>query len=90
MKSNRAVFILVHVPAHTVFIEPGDRHMSITRILAVAGVATIALTGAALAQQTSGAKSAKDQMMKEESMKKDAMGKDSMSKDSMKKDAMKK
>ena len=54
--------------------------MSITRILAVAGVATIALTGAALAQQTSGAKSAKDQMMKEESMKKDSMKKDAMKK----------
>ena len=49
--------------------------MSITRILAAAGIASIAFTGAALAQTpgTDAAKSAKDQMMKEEMMKKDAM-----------------
>lgn len=59
--------------------------MSITRILAAAGVASIALTGAALAQSnTNPQQSAKDQMMKEEAMKKDAM----MKKDEMKKDAM--
>jgi len=65
--------------------------MSITRILAAAGIASIAFTGAALAQgSTNPQKSAKDQMMKEESMKKDAMGKDSMKKDAMGKDSMKK
>ena len=64
--------------------------MSITRILAAAGVASIALTGAALAQSTTNPqKSAKDAMMKEESMKKDAMEKhDGMKKDEMKKDTM--
>ena len=66
--------------------------MSITRILAAAGIASIAFTGAALAQTpgTDAAKSAKDQMMKEEMMKKDAMEKDSMKKDAMDKDSMKK
>ena len=51
--------------------------MSITRILAAAGIASIAFTGAALAQTpgTDAAKSAKDQMMKEEMMKNDAMKK---------------
>ncbi|MEP4377578.1 MAG: pentapeptide MXKDX repeat protein [Alphaproteobacteria bacterium] len=65
--------------------------MSITRILAAAGIASIAFTGAALAQGTSkdAAMSAKDQMMKEEAMKKDAMKHDDgMKKDEMKKDAM--
>ena len=61
--------------------------MSITRILAAAGIASIAFTGAALAQTAPIlSKSAKDQMMKEEMMKKDAMGKHGG--DSMKKDAM--
>ena len=61
--------------------------MSITRILAAASIASIAFTGAALAQTaTNPQKSAKDQMMKEEMMKKDAMGKHGG--DSMKKDAM--
>ena len=68
--------------------------MSITRILAAASIASIAFTGAALAQTaTNPQKSAKDQMMKEEMMKKDAMGKhggDSMKKDAMGKDSMKK
>lgn len=60
----------------------GDKTISITRILAAAGVASIALTGAALAQSnTNPQQSAKDQMMKEEAMKKDAM----MKKDEMKK-----
>tara|TARA_A100001037_G_scaffold274124_1_gene271608 strand:- start:351 stop:527 length:177 start_codon:yes stop_codon:yes gene_type:complete len=58
--------------------------MSITRILAAAGIATIALTGAAIAQINlsvqSGVEAAKDAMAK------DAMAKD----DAMKKDAMKK
>ncbi len=68
--------------------------MSITRILAAASIASIAFTGAALAQTaTNPQKSAKDQMMKEEMMKKDAMGKhggDSMKKDAMGEDSMKK
>jgi len=50
--------------------------MSITRILAAAGVASIALTGAALAQSnTNPQKSAMDEMKKEEMMKKDGMKK---------------
>ena len=73
--------------------------MSITRILAAAGVASIALTGAALAQSiTNPQKSAMDEMKKEEMMKKDKMdnhGQDMkkdamMKKDEMKKDGMKK
>lgn len=78
--------------------------MSITRILAAAGVASIALTGAALAQSnTNPQKSAMDEMKKEEMMKKDEMKKDKMDnhgqdmkkdammkKDEMKKDGMKK
>jgi len=75
-------------------IPTGARHTSITRILAAASIASIAFTGAALAQTaTNPQKSAKDQMMKEEMMKKDAMGKhggDSMKKDAMGKDSMKK
>jgi len=64
--------------------------MSITRILAAAGIASIAFTGAALAQgNTNPQQSAKDQMVKEQSMKKDAMKHDDgMKKDEMKKDAM--
>jgi len=67
--------------------------MSITRILAAAGVASIALTGAALAQSnTNPQKSAMDEMKKDkmdnhgQDMKKDAM----MKRDEMKKDGMKK
>ena len=62
--------------------------MSIKTIIAIAGVASIALTGTALAQANTNnpQQSAKDAMTKEEMMKKDAMGKHG---DSMKKDAMK-
>ena len=66
--------------------------MSITRILAAASIASIAFTGAALAQTaTNPQKSAKNQMMKKDAMGKhggDSMKKDAMGKDSMKKDAM--
>ncbi|MBT3398692.1 MAG: hypothetical protein HOL07_10710 [Rhodospirillaceae bacterium] len=68
-------------------IPIGDKSISITRILAAASIASIAFTGAALAQSnTNPQASAKGQMVKEEAMKKDAM----MKKDEMKKDAMKK
>ena len=73
--------------------------MSIKTMIAIVGVASIAFTGAALAQANTNnpQQSAKGAMAKEEMMKKDAMGKhcdsmkkDAMGKDSMKKDAIKK
>lgn len=69
----------------------GDKSISITRILAAAGIASIAFTGAALAQSNTNLQaSAKGQMVKEEAMKKAAMKADSGHGDSMKKDEMKK
>jgi pentapeptide MXKDX repeat protein len=57
---------------------------SLSRLLAAAAVASIAFSGAAIAQSNTGATNAKDAMMEKDAMKKDAM----MKKDDMKKDAM--
>ena len=59
--------------------------MSIARMLAVAAVATLALSGAALAQTKGGATT--DEMMKKEEMAKDAaMKKEEMAKEEMTKE----